>query len=247
MKRFVTLVMFFFFLIHNVSADSVRLVFPPGSTSCFGVSPKMPNKDRMINFALEQASIFAAKLDRSFCIFRMATLEQTYGGLNDGRVASFIVNVIAEWDDLEIYLRNFKHIGDHEYKGYQIYFFNFVEKEPCIMVIEHDDEIELSDTCLMVIDGVVISTATARHRYLDEALDEAYKIALSEISKYQDINVKTMHRGIDYFSELATLLSSENVVSDVRFYEVDIRYSILSNLGGYNVKVSLIKHFPKGE
>ena len=241
MKKLLICLLLCLFVIPCVSVDGVRLYFPRGTTTYFGITPKMPNQDRMHSFALEQASIFATKLDSSFCIFRLAAIDETFADTESSDYAVFIVNVIAEWDHLYTYLDNLIHIGRYDYKGYDIYFFNFVEKTPCIVVSTESFEIELTEPFIEVWGNTVTSTATARHRNLDDAVDEAFKLALSEISKYQDMNVKSMHRGIEYYSELATLITSENVVSEVSFSQVDFLYDIRSHIGVYHVKVSLVK------
>ena len=243
MKKTSICLLLVIFALCSVYANGVRLIFPYGATTYFGITPKMPNKERMRNYALEQASIFAVKLDSSFCIFRLATLDETDHDNHRSDSASFLVNVIAEWSDLDNYLNNLILIGHHEYKGYDIYFFNFIEKEPCITVSTELFTIEMTEPFIQVFEKTVSSTATAKHRNLDDALDEAFKLALSEISKYQDINVKTMHRGVEYYSELATLITSENVVSDVHFSMVDILYDINSLIGSYLVKIYLVKQY----
>jgi hypothetical protein len=89
--------------------------------------------------------------------------------------------------------------------------------------------------------NILSATATARHTRLDEAIDDAFKYALAEISKYLDINVKSMYREILAFSEHAILQYAENIVADVHFAEIDVFYSRISNLGHYTVKVTLEK------
>jgi hypothetical protein len=91
--------------------------------------------------------------------------------------------------------------------------------------------------------NLIRGVATARHSRLHLALDDAFRYALTEISKYQDIHIRAMRRGIDRFAEQATLIHSENIVSDVRFVEIEIYYDAHYELGAFVVKVILEKEF----
>jgi hypothetical protein len=115
--------------------------------------------------------------------------------------------------------------------------------EPNMLVTNHTTPFSEIIPQISIVGNALSATATARRTRLDEALDEAFKLALSEVSKYQDINIRSMYREILAFSEHAILQYAENIVSDVHFSEVDIYWSLVSNQGYYTVQVTLEKRF----
>jgi hypothetical protein len=196
--------------------------------------------DWMYKFALEQSAIFATKLDTSFCIFRQASLERSYDNQTFGDVVTFSVNVVADIDMLYDYLDFLEIVAQQDFRGYHLLFFNLSGSEPDLHITFFDDTIEEVIPYTIVRENLVYGVATARSTRMDIALDDAFQYALTEISMYQDLNIRAMERGIEAFSEQAILIYSENVVSNVRFSEIE---AYVSPLGAYTVKVTLVKDF----
>jgi hypothetical protein len=242
MKNRIILIIIAFNLTFSVLySEGVRFDFQHGAKLTLGATPIMRNVDNMYYFALEQAAIFATKLDKSFCIFHYATLEREYDQHLRSESATFIVNVVADWDMLLDYLDFLDCVAQEYFHGYYLLLFDIDDIEPNMRITKHTDPINEMIPQISLTGNTLSATATARHTRLDEAIDEAFKYALSEISKYQDINIRSMYREILAFSEHAILQYAENIVSDVYFAEIDVYFGRVSNMGYYTTKVVLEK------
>ena len=224
-------------------ADGLHIVFSESANNIIGVTPKMRNVDDMFYFSMEQAAVFAAKLDKSFCIFRTATLDRLHGETDDIGTATFIVNVVADWELLLDYLDFIECIDSFDFHGFTIGIWDVYDDIPSVYTSPLTDTIEEINPELVLDGNSVIAQATARSVHLDIALDEAFKLALSEISKYQDMNIQNMTRGIEDFTELVVLINAENVVSEVKLAEVKMFYDTTATPSAYIAKMTLKKEY----
>jgi len=229
---------------HLCFANTMQITFPKGSTTVIGTAPKYIDNDTMQQFALDQAAIFASKIDYSLCIFRFAHLGRDYDDTSYDDSATFIVNVVAYVSSLYDYLQFLKVVDERDFNGYKVNFYNLYDVEHTHQITEHNTPITLSEPEIVKTGNTVTGIGTASSSQLDIALDEAFKFALSEISKYQDINIKSMHRSVIEFSEQALLMNAENIVSDVCFSEIHMSHNLTNNLDSFTVKVLLDKVFP---
>jgi len=239
------LVILILIVIHQLClANTMQITFPKGSTVVIGTAPKLSNTDIMDNFALEQASVFASKIDYSLCIFRMAHLGRDYDDASHDDSATFMVNVVAYVSLLYDYLQYLNVIDEKEFYGYKVNFYNLYDIEHEHQVIESDTPISLSRPEVIKTENTVTGIGTASSSQLDVALDEAFQLALTEISKYQDTNIRSMNRGVTDFSEQALLIDAENIVSEVCFSEIHMSFNPSSSVNSYTVKVLLDKVYP---
>jgi len=225
-------------------ADTIQITFPKGSTTVVGAAPQLADKETMQRFALEQSAVFAAKLDYSLCIFRNAHLSRHYDDATHDESATFIVNVVAYVSMLYDYLEYLQMLQERDFHGYQLYFFDLYETDQAFQVAELSDLVVVDIPELIMTGNTVTGVGAASSSQLDIALDEAFKLALSEISKYQDTHIKAMHRSVTDFSEQALLVSSENIVNEVCFSEIYMSYQPENMLESYTVKVLLDKVYP---
>jgi len=239
MRRCLLFIIFIVAAISVTQADGLHIVFPQGSSTVIGTAQKRIDHNEMAMITREQAAIFATKIDYSLCIFRMAYLDTDYGSERHDDSATFIVNVVADLSMLYDYLYYLQEIHQKEFYGYHLTFYNLYEGQQPVVITDYTDDIELTRPQLVITGSTVTGVGVAKSADLSFALDEAFRFALSEISKYQDVNIKTMHRGVTEYSEQALLVDSENLVTDVSFDEIYMQQKIVDNLNSFTVKVKL--------
>jgi len=244
MRNYIFIILFTIVIHQLCFANTIQITFPRGSTTVIGTAPKLSDKDTMQQFALDQAAVFASKIDYSLCIFRMAHLGRHYDDASHDDSATFIVNVVAYVSLLYDYLQYLKVVDERDFHGYQINFYDLYDTENAYQITENDTPIPLSGPELIHNGHYVTGVGIATSAKLDLALDEAFKLALAEISKYQDINIKSMNRGVTDFSEQALLVDAENIVNDVCFSEIHLAFYPSNTLDSYTVKVLLDKVYP---
>jgi len=239
MKRYFLLTIFIITAISLCHAEGLRIIFPQGSSTVIGTAHKSLDPNEMSITAREQAAIFATKIDYSLCIFRMAYLDTDFGSERQDDSATFIVNVVADLSMLYDYLYYLKEVRQREFYGYLLNFYNLSDEPELSIVMDYKNDIELARPSLITNGNTVTGVGVAKSADLYHALNEAFKFALSEISKYQDVNIKTMQRGITEYTEQALLVDSENLVTDVCFSEIYLQQKIVDNLNSFTVKVML--------
>jgi len=239
MKRCVLFIIFLTIFIYLCQAEGLHINFPQGSTTTLGVAHKSLDENEMIMITREQAAIFATKIDYSFCIFRMAYLDTENEGRQEDGSATFIVNVVADLSMLYDYVYYLQEIDKREFYGYHLIFYNLYEDQQPVSITDYYDDIEFTSSYLIPTGNTVTGVGIAQRSILNNALDEAFRFALSEISKYQDLNIKTMQQNVTEYSEQALLLNSENIVTDVTFSDIYIQQKFVDNLNYFCVKVML--------
>jgi len=239
MRKYLLLVIFIVVTISVSQAEGLHIVFPHGSSTVIGTTQKRLDQNEMAMITREQAAIFATKIDYSLCIFRMAYLDTDFGSERHDDSATFIVNVVADLSMLYDYLYYLQEVQQEEFYGYFLAFYNLYEGQQPVAITDYAEDIELARPKLTIAGNTVTGVGVAKSADLSFALDEAFRFALSEISKYQDVNIKTMHRGVTEYTEQALLVDSENLVTDVCFREVYMQQKIVDNLNTFIVKVML--------
>ena len=222
-------------------AQGLHIVFADGSRTVLGATPVMNDTEKMESFALDQAVVFASQLHKSFCIYRHASLDRNFDDKSVGESAEFLINIVADPILLQKYLKELNLVGSEYFQGYNVFFFNTNHESPDVSSNSFSEEIAVNVPSIVVNDNTIRSIASASCTKLDEALDTAFKLALSEMSKHQDINVKSMNREITSFQEQARLLNSENLVENVRFSEIKMFFKNVNNLMSYIVEITMEK------
>jgi hypothetical protein len=230
-----------------VLAEGISIQFPEKSTISVGIAPIIRDKDEMERYSLVNAAIFATKLKESYCIYRFAIQDVQSGKKDHAEFRTFIVNVVNDITLLYEHLDDLKLVYSEDFKKYRVAFYDTLDTFNPIVVRPFDYPITVEEPDVLVNGRIVKSTGYANSKDLDTAFDEAFKLALAEISKYQDMNIKSMNKNYDSsdteINESVMELNSENIVTNVYFSEIELYFGFKNNLINYIAKIELMKDF----
>jgi hypothetical protein len=230
-----------------VLAEGISIMFPNQSRISVGIAPIVRDKDQMERYSLVNAAIFATKLKESYCIYRFAIQDVQSGKKDRAEYRTFIVNVVNDITLLYEYLDDLQLIYSEDFKNYRIAFYDTLDTFNPIVIRPFDYPITVEEPDVLVNGRIVKATGYANSKDLDTAFDEAFKLALAEISKYQDMNIKSMNKNYDSsdteFNESVMELNSENIVTNVYFSEIELYFGFKNNLINYVAKIELMKDF----
>ena len=234
-----------FFMPLYLLSSGLRIIFPENSSIVIGVSPLLINQIKMNDYSLEQAAVFSAKLDSTYSIFELAILEKDFIEFDNNDFAEFSLNVITDSLAIRRKIMHLKKVDSIIFGGHYIAFYGFIEKNIKPEYIFPLNDLVVRKPFIRIEDAdyqkSVTSFAYASCSRLDEALDEAFSSALSELSKNQNIHIRNMRRSFLDFHESTTLISSRNILANVKFKEVSIFTKNENNLITYIVEVQLRK------
>ncbi|MCL2064883.1 MAG: hypothetical protein FWG98_11020 [Candidatus Cloacimonetes bacterium] len=91
----------------------------------------------------------------------------------------------------------------------------------------------------------VKATTYASSSRLDEALDRAFELALTEISKHQIQQVISTSVAAEHFLETATVIEAENIVDNLMFSEIKLSLNFHFNIHSFVAQVELKKDLRK--
>ena len=222
--------------VYVADSHGLQIVFPDRSLSSLGVSPILFDRERMELESFEQAVVFATKLKRNYSIFRMANLDRD----DSGDFAMFLVNVFESLDLKQFYFERLVSIHQVDFAGYRISFYDYQPQSRPINVINLFQLPSDFQAIPARVDGHFIkSSGLASSSSLDFALDRAFEMALTELSKFQLKQVINTSLVAENFIESATVVEAENIVDDVMFSEIKLFLSFHLNLPSYVVFVEL--------
>ena len=143
----------------SIKSDAIHITFGQNSHTVIGVSPIQSDKMKMAQFSREQAAVFAAKLHKSYCIFKQATISTTSSSSTHTSLGDFIVNIVEDPSYMYRKLDDLQGIHNELYHGYEIVLYDS-EIESFTGTIEIKEEMYTKIADLVVKDGKVIAKAT---------------------------------------------------------------------------------------
>jgi hypothetical protein len=222
----------------------LNIKFYHDNTATLGITPFMRNVMDMYDYTLEQAAIYGARLERSLCVYGSANIDidnENYT-TTQTQTASYTVTVVDDWDILEEYLEYLMIVDEYEYNGYMIAFFDFDDVEPSLKITPYNNEPDIPNLKISKSGSSLKAIGVSKRRYLDEAFYDAFRLAMSEFSQYQNSTIKAMDKNFDEYVEDVSLITANNIISDVLFSELDIFYYPTS-LGQFLVILTLEQVF----
>ena len=216
----------------NILANSILIEFPQHSKTVLGVSVKSDDFDLMENFAREQASVLFTRLHSSQNYYEYLQIDE-YNRKNTR-------NIVKSIDDLYYNFSKLNLVYTHSYGGYEIFFYDSdVTDVP--FITENIDSMIAKDTKVIIQSGSISTAATAEAIKLDEALEIAFDLALTEMSKTTEIVSVTRLESNPFTTFRDILLVSQNDLYDVRLNKVEMKLNNEKNYQTFTVRVVLIK------
>ena len=202
------------------TSESLEIIFPENSSLTIGTCPVLLNTDQVRQSSREQAGIFTTKLAGVFSTYELAILRKISEYNIIEQQMQIERNIMLNIDLMYENINNIFYIDGIERFSYFIGLYGDNEYEPLPTFTAYQDiPYEMNDS-LSVFNNYIISSTVATSYRLDVALDEAFERALTEISKYLDLSVRTMTQDSDLLHQKATLLSTDIELHNIRFSKI---------------------------
>ncbi len=225
------------------SSVSLEIVFPENSKLSIGTCPVLLDIEQVRYQSRVQAGVFASKLTGVLSMYELAVLNQIIGENISEQQMQIERNVMLSLDAMHENIRNLFLIDGVQRFSYFIGLYGLDEYATLPVFTAYNEAPYHNLEALEVFDTYIRSSGISNSYRLDVALDDAFSSALSEMSKYLVIEVKSMTKDSDFLQEKAMILSSNAELRNIQFSRILISRIEKDKVFSFRVIIQLKKDF----
>jgi len=231
-------------LIGLIQADVIQihlLQLPVNNRITIGISPKMWDKEAMMENALGQASVLFTRMDSAYSVDNYISVQRGSAEHESSDHAQLQYNVVSDMDKLKMNYQSLLNQYDQEIYGNYVAFFAQQEIAEHIK-FELVDESQLNDElAIRQENGDLFSFGSAKNSKLDEALDSAFDKAMFEYSKYMGQQINSLQKEENDRTKTIYERKAVNKLHQLEFSRIQIEVIRNGSVIEYQVKTELRK------